>query len=324
MLSHITRRIGVTMVLPAVLAGGLVVAGQHSPSAGSAAAGPVSLGHIQKVDAQTTTNNIVANFNSGSPTSWVSTYNSVIAQIRNRATRGTLREGILNEVPANNDDYFAVHFQEGVGNPQVSVVFNAANMYVVGYYNHARGEYIRMGAGPDRLDGATTVNNFLTRTDYTYLESRNIGNFDRGTPNLGIGALSSAIDTLADRRPLRSVPATQLEAQARAITTIIQMFSEGARFDFISANIARAAQNGQGFTAATVVPIAGNGADPGQGNPTVGTVTAIDFENDWARLSQYVRGILITGGAVNFAVGQFLRFTTVQGIANQLAISYSG
>ncbi|WP_180685719.1 hypothetical protein [Streptomyces gossypiisoli] len=72
--------------------------------------------------------NIDANFNSNDRRSWMNTYNSVISQIRERVSNGTLREGILRQRPADVNDYFAVNFQAGVGTPQASLVFNTANL----------------------------------------------------------------------------------------------------------------------------------------------------------------------------------------------------
>ncbi len=190
----------------------------------------------------------------------MNTYNSVISQIRERVSNGTLREGILRQRPADVNDYFAVNFQAGVGTPQASLVFNTANLYVVGYFNHATNTYVRMGAGPaNPVNAAHVRSDFLRQGDYGYLER--VGGFDRSDQRLGIGTFFSAMSVLRAARPLGSVHATQTAEQASASTTMIQMFAEGARFDFISANIGSNALAGTTFTVGTYVQVRGDGGN---------------------------------------------------------------
>ncbi|MFC8520175.1 ribosome-inactivating family protein [Streptomyces sp. NPDC057257] len=315
MSSHIIRRLGVSMAVPAALVGAVYLAGPET-------AAPARLGSVQLAASNTISDNITANFNSSSATSWTSTYNSVISQIRSRVSNGSLREGILRERASNVDDYFAVHFQAGTGTSQVSIVFNAANLYVVGYYNHATNTYVRLGSGPTNPVGAATVrSDFLRQGDYSYLERT--GGFDRSNQSLGLGAFYSAMSALRDSHALGSVQATQTANQAQAITTMIQMFAEGARFDFISSNIASHTLDGTAFTAGTGIQVRGDGGNPNELGFTA-SVSAVDWETVWAQLSRYVRDRLNDGAAFSFRVGASLVLTTMQAAANQLAVDYSG
>ncbi|MCZ0997529.1 hypothetical protein O1M63_04295 [Streptomyces mirabilis] len=314
--SHVLRRLGVSLAVPAALAGAIYLTGPNP------AATTHDLVHVQLAAADRTTDNITANFNSGSRFTWVNTYNSVISQIRARVTNGSVRDGILRQRPANVNDYFAVHLQAGVGTPQLSLVFNAANLYVVGYYNHATNTYVRMGAGPDNpLNAAHVRSDFLRQGDYGYLER--VGHFDRSDQNLGMGAFFSALSALRNGRPLGSVPATQTTEQARAITTMIQMFAEGARFDFISSNIGSHAREERSFTAGTYVQVRGDGGNANELART-SAVNAVDWENVWAQLSRYIRERMNDGRAFSFAVGGHLILWNMQAAANQLAVDYSG
>ncbi|MFD5128857.1 ribosome-inactivating family protein [Streptomyces olindensis] len=314
---HVLRRLGVSMAVPAALVGAVYLAGPNTTSAAAH-----SLTHVQLAAADRITDNITANFNSGDHNAWANTYNSVIRQIRARVSNGTLREGILRQRPANVNDYFAVHFQGGVGTSQLSLVFNAASLYVVGYYNHATNTYVRMGAGPNNpVNAAHVRNDFIRQGDYGYLER--LGHFDRSDQTLGIGGFFGALSTLRDGRPLGSVPATQTAAQAAAITTMIQMFAEGARFDFVSSNITQYARDGRTFTAGTYIPVRPDGGNANELARTA-VVNAIDWENVWAQLSRYVRDRLNDGRAFSFAVGSHLILRNMQAAANQLAVDYSG
>lgn len=316
MSNHVLRRLGVSLAVPAALAGAVYLTG---PDTGSASH---SLTNVQLAASDSLSGNINANFNTGSRYNWANTYNSVISQIRARVSNGSVRDGILRQRPANVPDYFAVHFQSGVHTPQLSLVFNAANLYVVGYYNHATNTYVRMGAGPANPVGAAHVrNDFLRQGDYGYLER--VGHFDRADQTLGMGALSAALSTLSNGRPLGSVAATQTAEQARAITTMIQMFAEGARFDFISSNIAQWTRDDRTYTAGSFVQVRGDGGTAVELAPT-SPVNAIDFENVWAQLSRYVRDRINDGRTFRFAVGGSLVLLNLQAAANQLAVDYSG
>jgi len=101
------------------------------------------------------------------------------------------------------------------------------------------------------------------------------------------------------------------------------MFAEGARFDFISSNISHYMRDGGNFGAGTYIQVRGDGSSVNEVNRTQ-PVNAVDFENSWASLSRYVRNILDNGGAVDYRVGRRLHLTTMQGIANQLAVDHSG
>src|SRR5262245_22622100 len=118
--SHVLRRLGVSLAVPAALAGAVVLTGPSGTSATH------DLTHVQLAAAARMTDNRTANFNSGSRFTWANTYTSVISQIRARVTNGSLRDGILRQRPAHVNDYFAVHLQGGVGTSQLSLVFNAA------------------------------------------------------------------------------------------------------------------------------------------------------------------------------------------------------
>ncbi|MGQ4390153.1 ribosome-inactivating family protein [Streptomyces sp. SAS_270] len=323
MSTHILRWLGVSLAVPTALAGAVYLTTPDTASVTH------SLPHVQLAAANGLSDNITANFNSGNRFTWYNTYNSVISQIRARVTNGTLRDGILRERPSTAHDYFAVHFQAGVGTPQVSLVFDAANLYVMGYYNHATNTYVRMGNGPDAanptpqnpVNARTVRNNFLSQGDYGYLERT--GHFDRAEQTLGMGSFFSAMSALRDGRTLGSVPATQTAQQAQAITTMIQMFAEGARFDFISSNIGSHTRDERTFTAGTFVQVRGDGGNANELAPT-DPVRAVDWENVWSQLSRYVRARLNDRGAFHFAVGGALILTTMQAAANQLAVDYSG
>lgn len=316
MFRSLNRRFAATMVLPATVAAFTVAATLVS----STAPPPVAeLGPIVHVASQSIDRNIVANFNSGSATSWANTYDSVIRQIRARVSRGTLREGVIDQT--NTEDYFGVHFQAGTGTAQATVVFNAANLYVVGYYNHALNTYVRMGLGPHNPVGAAHVReDFLRRGDYGYLE-RQAGVSRRDLP-LGMGALNGAIITLRTPRALGTAPISRTDEQAAAIVTIIQMFAEGARFDFASYNIGESVRRGREFTAGTNIRVSPTGNTNNGPEPTA-LVTLMDFETVWAQLSAYLRDFLQHASrAFRFAVTETLVFVTVQAVANQLAVAH--
>ncbi|MFF4259867.1 ribosome-inactivating family protein [Streptomyces sp. NPDC001663] len=172
---------------------------------------------------------------------------------------------------------------------------------------------------PENPVGAGSVrDDFIRQGDYTYLERQ--GHFERSNQQLGMGLLDGAITTLSQRSALGSVPITQLAAQSQAITAVIQMIAEGARFDFMSANIGEHARNGQTFTAGTQIPVRGDGGPSNEVGPT-SLVTGIDWENAWGALSTYVYQHLNTGGQFRFQVGQALVLTTITAAANQLALA---
>nr|WP_239157671.1 ribosome-inactivating family protein [Streptomyces sp. SID13726] len=237
-------------------------------------------------------------------------YNNTISELRRRVTDGTFREGILRERTA--EQFFSVNLV-APDHPQVRLVFNTANLYVVGY--ETGGRYTRFGdegpSDPFNLGASHVRSSFLRQGDYTYLERQGAvrfpGGFDRGSQGLGAQGMWRAFETLAN-------PNADVPASARAITLFIQALAEGARFDFMSTNIGQAMRDGDEFTSGSHRPVSGNG---GVGGP-LHQVTGIDFQNNWSQIS---RAIINWGntGAIRIVVGSVV-FTTIAALATQIAV----
>nr|WP_223189282.1 ribosome-inactivating family protein [Streptomyces sp. TRM68416] len=176
----------------------------------------------------------------------------------------------------------------GVGTPQVSLVSNTANLYVVGYFTHATNTYGHMGAGPANPVNAAHVRNDFLRQGDGYLER--VGGFDRSDRRLGTGTFFSAMSVLRAARPLGSVHATQAAEQASAITAMIRMFAEGA----------------------------GSTSSPRASVPMLWP------ERPSPSLSRYVRDRINDSRTFNFVVGSTLALRTMQAAANRLAVDYPG
>jgi hypothetical protein len=136
-----------------------------------------------------------------------------------------------------------------------------------------------------------------------------------------MGALNSAIITLRTPRALGTTPISRTGEQAAAIMTIIQMFAEGARFDFASSNIGEAARRGRTFTAGTSIQVSPTGNTNGPGSTSA--ITLMDLETVWAQLSTYLRSFIDHASrAFRFEVTPAFVFVTVQAVANQLAVAH--
>ncbi|MFI1031357.1 ribosome-inactivating family protein [Streptomyces sp. NPDC020951] len=300
MRTHVFSRKGLVGTTAVALAGALLVGGAYTGTPHQAVA-PATTIHTQPVAFNTITNSISLNLDASGPTA-VSRYNAAINAIRNRVRdsrivnnyrHGTLYDSIIEEAPSNVDDYFAVHLQDANGAPQVSLIMNAANLYVVGFWNHADNTYYRMGLGPNNPTTAATVSNdWLTSGHYTYLTGPQAGNFNRQTQVIGLSNIRNAI------RGLRTPESTRAE-DARSITMLITAFAEAARFDYISARVAQAIEHGTGWSLGT---------------------TGVAYTNSWSSLSGYVRSRLQDRQPVNYWVDQ-THLTTLQQIAQQLAVA---
>ncbi|GAA1962920.1 pectinesterase family protein [Kitasatospora viridis] len=265
------------------------------------------------------------NANPADHTAWVNTYNTVISEIRTRVTNGDLTYSVGNE--RQNNDFFRLRIIGDYG--ATTLVVNAANLYVIGYLNERTGVYFSMGGSTDDPTNASNPlnplgvapdmidNTTVAQGDYGYLER--LAGESRGNQRFGPNQLNDYT------RILSAVPGTAYASagnQAWAIMGLIQMFAEGARFDFISANIGTQVNNG-GLQANQPLPIQGSGAS--QPDSTTQDATAMDFENNWSSLSNYVRQVInsVTPPRVQYYINTSLVLLTLDAIRQQLAVAYN-
>lgn len=166
----------------------------------------------------------------------------------------------------NVDDYFPVSLALE-GETSVTLVFNARNLYIVGWRNDVTNQYYRLGEGPSTYAGAHP-NNLNTWINYTGME-RQAG---IGRDSLGI-SLNTIQGSIRDLGSPRYTSAGR--DQARALLVLAQAFAEGARFDFIANRVSDAIRNSQSYVTGTSSVISSNRASGG-GHLT--TLEAIDAQ----------------------------------------------
>ncbi|MET7481152.1 ribosome-inactivating family protein [Streptomyces sp. NPDC005648] len=311
MLSSTLRTTVAAAVASAVLIGGASLA-EHQPRT------PVTIG-TQNVNSTHVSNDtrgpISLTLTDSGPNSQRA-YNNVIDRIRQRVadsgtytgadgrtySRSTLTNGVVAERPSNSSDYFAVHLQDRPGTPQLDLVMNASNLYVVGFYDHDSHVYYRMGAGPENPIGpeARPNDSWIRSGHYTDLSRlANQGQrgpaFSRPDQTISLRDIRGSIEALRD-------DSSDVATDARAITRLITAFAEAARFDYISYRIQQAIGGSYSWNLGTV-----------------GT----SFTNNWAALSNYLRDRLRDHAAnVPFHVAQGFILYTVADVARQLGVAY--
>ncbi|WP_216590019.1 ribosome-inactivating family protein [Streptomyces brasiliscabiei] len=310
------RRLAASVALPTLLAGAVLAGGVAAPS--HSAGKPVTI-QAQNVGKEQVTNDTSGPIDLTITDSGPSTqraYNAVINQIRQRVadtrtyrgqdgrtySRSHLVNGVIAERPSNaTADYFAVHLQARPGTSQISLVLNASNLYVVGFYDHGSRIYYRLGdSGPVNPigSGVRQTNSAYINSghyqDLTRMANEQRGVFDRADQAIGLTSIRQAIDTLRDSHTSRA-------QDAGALTLLITSFAEAARFDYISYRIQQAIGGGWTWNLGE---------------------TGVALTNSWSSLSSYLRSRADDGASFVFHIGRTMVLYTVADIARQLAVAY--
>ncbi|MFF4362856.1 ribosome-inactivating family protein [Streptomyces sp. NPDC001351] len=125
----------------------------------------------------------------------------------------------------NDNDYFPLTLR--LGQTAITLIFNGRNGYVTGWFNEQTRQYVRLDTGPVAYEGQAGQN----RNWFNYNDMERAAGVDRGTVGITMGAIQGSISDLARGNS---------QDQARALLVLVQAFSEGARFDFISYRISQA------------------------------------------------------------------------------------
>ncbi|MEW1824075.1 ribosome-inactivating family protein [Streptomyces sp. NPDC088196] len=299
--SQAFRRLRPSVVVPAVL----VAAALATTSISGLAPTPgTTLGHeLRLVDANAPTDGMSYDMTTGQHADLANRYDAIINDIRNRL-RGTRLYGNIT-LTQRQDDYFPVTL--AMGNNQVTLVFNARNLYVVGYRNDPHNTYYRFGEGPATMAGATPQN-----VDWlNYGDMERAAGISRGDLNIGLGPIQSAVTVLG------STANTSNRARARALLVIVQALAEGARFDFISYRVSQAIRGGHQYTTGTSSSVSENGS----GSSHL-SATGLDFENNWQGISNAAENSTQNGTAPHYAIGNG-HLNTMRAIDAQLAVALS-
>ncbi|MBD0841581.1 MULTISPECIES: ribosome-inactivating family protein [unclassified Streptomyces] len=299
--AHLIRRISASAVLPAALAGAVLVAGMGGNL--TAGAQHQSLGgNVQLANASVPTDGFSYDLTNLGGSAAASRYNAIINDIRGRL-RGTRLYNSIILTPGSTD-YFDVTL--AVGNGSITLVFDARNLYVTGWRNNRNGVYYRMGAGPRELpgqNGATQNRGWLN-----YSDMERAAQIGRGSLGITMGTIQGAVSDLANAQG-------NDRDRARALLILVQAFAEGARFDFISYRVGQAMRNSGVFHAGDSSTVSGNGSGQDEFH-----VSALQLENNWENLSTTARNSTQNHTNPNFAIGDG-RFTTMAAIDAQLAVA---
>ncbi|MGW2567428.1 ribosome-inactivating family protein [Streptomyces sp. NPDC001537] len=299
--ARLIRRISTSAVLPAALAGAVLVAGVGGNV--TTGAQHTSLGrHVRLVDENVPTDGFTYDLTGLGGGDAATVYNRIINDIRNRARGGNLY-GSISRTERRND-YFDLTL--GVGQNSLTLIFNARNLYVTGWRNNRTGTYIRLGEGPSTLpgqNGRTQTRNWLN-----YDDMERAGQIDRSTQGITMGAIQGAVGDVAGGNWRDS---------ARGLLVLVQAFAEGARYDFISYRIQQAMRNSGIWYSGSRDTVSGNGSGQDEFH-----VSGLELENSWGPLSNTVQQATNNHIAPNFQIGDG-RFTTLAAIDAQLAMALS-
>ncbi|MEV5958494.1 ribosome-inactivating family protein [Streptomyces sp. NPDC051987] len=290
--AHIFRRLSTSAVLSAALAGAVALAGLGGNLTTGAQHQKLG-GHVE----------LAADTYPSDGMSFEMTdvdadqYDSIISFLRERSQSWRLYNNIV--LTRTSDDYFPLTLR--VGGSQITLIINARNLYVTGWQNDNTGVYYRLGAGPAELQGQNGRTEERKWLNYTQLEQQ--AGVDRGSLGITMGAIQGSISDLAR---------SNSQDQARALLVLIQAFSEGARYDFISYRVGQAMRNHSTFYAGSQSWVNG-------GSGAV-YLSALDLENNWAGLSQAVENSTHNGYPVDYQIGNG-HFTSMQAIDEQLAMA---
>ncbi|WP_180303439.1 ribosome-inactivating family protein [Streptomyces sp. JV178] len=290
--AHIFRRLSTSAVLPAALVGAVALAGLGGNLTTGAQHQSLG-GHVQLANATTPTDGMSFDMTNAD----ANRYDAIINFLRQRGGGSALYQSI--RMTRTGNDYFPLTLQ--VGRTRVTLVFNARNMYVTGWFNENTRQYIRLNEGPGSLpgqSGPTQNRNWLN-----YGDMERAGQIDRGSQGITMGSIRGAITDVAN---------ANWRDSARGLLVLTQAFAEGARYDFISYRIGQAMRSNGIFHAGSSSTVNG-------GSRPV-TLTALDLENNWGPLSQAVENSTHNHFPVNYRIGDGA-FTTMQAIDEQLAMA---
>jgi len=290
--ARIFRRISTSAVLPAALVGAVAVAGLGGSLTTGAQHESLG-GHIQLANATTPTDGMTFDMTNASPDQ----YGAIINFLRGRGGGTALYQSI--RLTRTSDDYFPLSLQ--VGQNQVTLIFNARNMYVTGWFNETTRHYVRLGAGPATMPGQSgTTDN---RNWLNYNDMERAAQTDRGSQGITLRTIQSAVTDLTSGN---------WRDNARALLVLTQAFAEGSRYDFISYRIGQAMRNNGIFYAGSSSLVNG-------GSGAI-SLTSLDLENNWGGLSQAVENATQHHFPINYQIGSG-SFTTMQAIDEQLAMA---
>ncbi|MDG5804699.1 ribosome-inactivating family protein [Streptomyces ossamyceticus] len=300
--AHLIRRISTSAVIPAALAGAVLVAGTGGTL--TTGAQHTSLGgNVQLANALVPTDGFSYALSDVHGDAAAGMYNSIINDIRGRLRGTHLYNNIV--LTQGGNDFFDLTLAVGSGQNSITLVINARNLYVTGWRNNRTGVYYRMGAGPATLPeqtGATQPRNWIN-----YSDMERAGQIDRGSMGITMGSIQGAVSDLATTNNSRD--------QARALLILVQAFAEGARFDFISFRIGQAIRNSGIFFAGSSSTVSGNGSGQDEFQ-----VTGLQLENNWETLSNAATNATQNHTSPNVRIGNG-RFTTMAAIDAQLAVA---
>ncbi|MFI7018696.1 ribosome-inactivating family protein [Streptomyces sp. NPDC050164] len=299
---QVLRRLRTSAVVPAALVGALAVTGMS----GLTETHHTSLGQeAQLVSDSIPTDGKSYDLTTGVHSDLARRYDALINDIRGRVGGTRLYGNII--LARNQDDYFPVTL--AMGRSQVTLVFNARNLYIVGWRNHETNTYYRLGHGPATIAGARVRH--LNWLNYNNMEGA-AGNISRGSLGISLGTIQGSISDLGGQHYTAAG-----RDQARALLILTQAFAEGARADFISYRVSQAIRGGHSYYPGESSTISSNGSNSGG---SMIDVTGLDFENDWSDLSRAAQNALHNHAAPRFRIGSGY-LTTLSAIDAQLAVA---
>ncbi|MGW2569730.1 ribosome-inactivating family protein [Streptomyces sp. NPDC001537] len=288
--AHIFRRLSTSAVLPAALAGAVALAGLGGNLTTGAQHQSLG-GHVQLASADYPTDGMTFDLTNAGP----DRYDAMINFLRERGGGWNLYQSI--RLTRTENDYFPLTLR--VGQTAVTLIFNARNGYVTGWFNEQTRQYVRLGTGPAAYAGQTGQN----RNWLNYIDMERAAGVDRGSLGITMGSIQGSITDLTR---------SNSQDQARALLVLVQALSEGARFDFISYRVGQAMRYHSTF-------YAGSSSNIDGGSGAI-RLTALDLENNWGPLSQAVENATMHGWPINYEIGSGA-FTRMQAIDAQLAMA---
>ncbi|MFJ6897448.1 ribosome-inactivating family protein [Streptomyces hokutonensis] len=262
------RRMRTSTVLPLALAGAIAVTGLNSITGGITERGAAPSHSVQLVSSTTPTDGMSYDMSTTDWGQFKQRYDAIINDIRQRLRGTTLYGNVV--LAQGSDDYFPVTL--AIGRSQITLVFNARNLYVVGWRDDATNTYFRLGEGPNSpLNTTSQVN--LNWINYTQMESA--AAVGRGSLPISMGSIQGSISDLG-------TSTTSNRDRARALLILVQALAEGARFDFLSYRISDSIRLGRTYYAGSSSQVSSNGSNSGG---SMIDVTGLDFENSWSAIS---------------------------------------
>ncbi|AZQ36289.1 hypothetical protein EJ357_24865 [Streptomyces cyaneochromogenes] len=291
--AHIFRRLSTSAVLPAALAGAVALAGLGGTLTTGAQHQSLG-GHVQLAAENYPTDGMSFDMTNAD----ADQYDAIINFLRERGGGWTLYQSI--RLTKDKNDYFPLTLR--VGQTAVTLIFNARNGYVTGWFNEQTRRYVRLNdEGPGEMAGQVGTTGNRPWLNYTDMER--VAGVGRGDLGITLGSIQGSISDLAG---------SNNSDQARALLVLIQALSEGARFDFISYRIGRAMRSFSTFYAGSSSVING-------GSGAV-QLTSLDLENNWGGLSQAAENATQNHFPLNYQIGSG-SITSMQALDEQLAMA---